>query len=155
MKRKIYPTTYSYINGYKACKTSGHDSGVVIFIKKRLFGFLWWVFVRDKDGNPITYNHSYNAEAFMNEKFGYYDHIKYESRTDGVAGVKSVSKMTEEDALKTICDRVEDKYGTRPDIECARRAWEFDGKNYIHLAVIYASLWHSIYEQGGKKIWIK
>jgi len=133
-----------------------HDAGVVIFIKKRLFGFLWWVHVKDMFGNPITYNNSYNAQAFMEGKIGYYDHIKYEYRTDGIkAGVKSVSRMTDEDAWEKICDAVEDKYGTRPDIECAKRAWEFDGKNYVHVAVIYASLWHSIHEQGGKKLWIK
>lgn len=155
MERKFYPTTYKYINGYKSCHTSGHDSGVIIFIKKRLFGFLWWVYVKDRDGNPITYNHSYNAEAFMQGKIRYYDHIKHEYRTDSVPGVRSVRKMTDEDAWEDICDRVEAKCGSRPDIECARRAWEFDGKNYIHLATIYASLWHSIYKQNGKKLWIK
>jgi len=153
MERKIYPVKYKYLNGYKACYTSGHDSGVVIFIKKRLFGLLWWVLVKDRFGNPITYNHDYNAKAFMEGKIGYYDHIKYiHGRYEGDP---VVTRKTEEDVWEEISHRVENNVGSKPDIECVKRAWEFDGKNYVYSATEYATMWHNIYKQGGKKLWIK
>lgn len=151
MERKIYPTTYDYVNGYKSCSTSGHDSGIVIFIKKRFLGFLWWVYVKNRFGEPITYNHSYNAKAFMEGKIGYYDHIKYEHTKYGVDPI--VSRKTREDAWEEISKSVEITHGTKPDIECVKKSWEFDGENYVHVAKEYASLWHSIYEQNGTKLW--
>lgn len=154
LKNKKYSIEYSFVNGYKSFRTSGHDSGITIFIKKRLFGFLWWVLVKDEDGLPVTYNHDYNAEAFMNGVIQYRDQIHREYKIENNQTITtSVRPMTDEDAYERISNYVEKSTGERPDVACVKRAWEFDGKEYCLEAAKYASLWHQIYMSGGKKIW--
>lgn len=149
-QRKLYPIEIGRCGKYRYKKTSGHDTGVTIYIQKRFLGFLWWIFVKDKDGCPIAYNHLYIAKAFMNGIIKYYDMLHY--RYDNFE--TSVVPMTDELAYEEISKRIERVTGDKPELECAKKAWELDGKQYIHVAQEYASLWFYIFKNNGKKLWM-
>lgn len=156
-ERPTYPIKTGKINRYKYISTSGHDSGVTIFIKKRLFGFLWWVFVKDRNNCPITYNHFYAAEAFMQGRIKYYDmlHQICDWSDGGYPAKITVVPMTDELACEKINDYVERSMGERAELACVQKAWELDRKRYCHVAADYAILWHQIYKELGKKSWEK
>ncbi len=153
--RKIYPIRIGRCGKYKYFSTSGHDTGVTIFIKKRLLGFLWWVFVKDMNGCPITYNKFDAASAFMNGDIKYNDMLSYSySIISGEKQIKTtVRPMTDEIAWNDISKRIETKTGEIPELDCVKKAWEFDGRRYIHVATEYALLWHYIFKSNGKKLW--
>ena len=148
-KRRLYFKTYR-VGRYKAIRTSGHDSGITIYVKKRFLGFLWWIFIKDANGCPVCYNHDYNAEAFMKGVIKYDDMLHYIHKGEGK---RDVRPMTDEDAWVRISEKVEEIVGDAPEIECVQRAWEFDGKQYCLEAAKYAALWHRIYKERGTRIW--
>ena len=153
-KRKLYSIEIGRCGKYKYKKTSGYEGGVVIFIKKRLFGFLWWVFVKDVNGCPIIYNHFNLAQAFMEDKIGYYDQVSQFHYLENGNVIKDIRPRTDEVACHEIIERIKDKTGEVIEQACAQKAWEFDGRQFIHVAVDYAMLWHQIFKANGKKLWL-
>jgi len=153
-QRKIYPIEIGRCGKYKYKKTSGHDTGVTIYIQKRFLGFLWWIFVKDRDGCPISYNHFYVAKAFMDGKIKYYDMLHYVHSWIENQPKTYVIPMTDELAWEEISNRVERESGEKLELECSKKAWELDGKQYIHVAQKYASLWQHIFKLNGKKLWM-
>lgn len=153
-QRVLYPPQIGRCGRYKYIRTSGYCGPVVIFVKKRFLGFLWWVFVKDMNGSPITYNKLYDAKAFMNGIIKYYDQAHHEYIDFGNDAI--VKPMTDELAWEQISKAVERKLGVKPRLEFVKRAWELDRKRYIHVAAQYAELWEYIEikkaEQNGKTV---
>ena len=156
-KRVIYTPTHYRVNKLKAIKTSNYGGGVNIFVKKRFLGFLWWVFVRDKFGNPIHFNKGYEANTFMRGI------IKYDEKllrvNDGLGSLKKQDDMDcvierNEDVYFDLSRRFNLKHGELPEIDCVKRAWHLIGVYYEHEAMPIIELWHDIYKQTGKKIWL-
>lgn len=148
-----YKTTFGRVGRYKFVKTSQFCGAVNIYVKKRLFGFLWWVFVKDFAGSPICFNKMYHAEAFMSGKIKYDDNVDIEYKWIGDKRLDIVHVLTDERAKDRIVQRIFDKTGEVIDPDIAKAAWILDGKQYIHRAVDYAELWYTIYKFNGKKLW--
>jgi hypothetical protein len=156
-KRKIYiPTSYR-VGKYKGVKTSDFGGGVSIFVKKRFLGFLWWIFVKDEFGNPVHFNKKYEANTFMRGVIKYDEDLlrvnldmgKLKKNDDMDCVVK-----THGDAYFNLTRTFYLKHGEYPEIECVKRAWHFMGGFYEYQALSVIELWHSIYKQTGKKIWL-
>jgi hypothetical protein len=148
-----YSATFGRVGRYKFVRTSDFDGAISIFIYKRLFGFLWWVFVKDKFNLPICFNKMYHAEAFMNDKIKYDDRVDEEYKWVGDICLTTVHVLTDEKAKDRIVQKIFDKSGEVIDPDIAKAAWILDGKQYIHRAVDYADLWNTIYKFNGKKLW--
>lgn len=157
-ERTIYPVIKKRIGKFKTYSSSGFEGGVSIFVKKRLLGFLWWVFVKEINGIPVTFNHKESATAFCEGVIGYYDNtvVIYDSKKQhvGVDIKKIVRRMSDLDAAKSICDSIGVPH-SEDNIDCAARAWKYEGKKHTHKAVVFAKLWLQIFSNNGKKLWKK
>lgn len=152
---KKHSSTTGKLNGYKFIKTANFEGGVTIFIKKRLFGFLWWIFVKDLHGNPITFNKIAQAKALMSGIIKY-DHvidIEYTLPDGSYVSEGIIYPMTDERAANRICKNIHNSTGETVPFDCAKAAWILDGRQYVHRAVDYAKLWNTIYKFNGKKLW--
>ena len=155
-KRKVYNATFGNICQYRYINTSNADGATIIYIKKRLFGFLWWIFVKDINGCPISYNKMYDAIAFMESRIGYYDHLHHTYNYDvNDQLVTSVHIMTDDVACAELTKKYKEKYGEEPEPDCVLQAWIFDNREFIHIALKYLELWMDIYKCNNKKLWLK
>lgn len=155
INKKYYSSESGKVKKYKYSKTSDFDGGVTIFIRKRLFGFLWWILIRDTNRNPISFNHINHAQAFMNGTIKYDYVIDSEHKFVGNETIEIVHAMTDERAKNKIIKSIQEETGETIDPDCARAAWQLDGKLYIYRAINYAKLWNYIYKSNGKKLWTK
>ena len=148
---------YSYQEGrigkYKYIRTSNFDGAITIYIKKRLFGFLWWAFMKDKFGSPMCFNRQNQAEAFMKGILKYEYRCISEYAFVGDKTIETVYLLTDERAKDKIVQIIFDRTGEVIDPDCAMAAWVLDGKKYIHRAIDYAQLWNYIYKSNGNKLW--
>jgi hypothetical protein len=150
-----YKYTEGRIGRYKYTRTSTFDGLVAIYIKKRFLGFLWFVFVKDRFGSPICFNKQNHAESFMRGEIKYEERIDSEYKLVGENMIETVFPMTDERAINKICNIIYDKTGETVPYNCAKEAWNLEGRQYTHRAADIAELWNQIYKFNGKKPWEK
>lgn len=151
--KRIIDLTKGRVKNYKYFNTSQFDGAVTIYIKKRLFGCLWWIFVKDSTGMPVSFNKMPDAEAFMNGIIKYEDVVHHEYSFENGKQHTKVQPMTDNVAANEICKRIYSRTGETVPFDCAKGAWILSGRQYIHLAQDYAELWNEIYKFKEKKSW--
>lgn len=153
INKRQYHFKSGRFKSYKYIETSGFESGITIYIKKRFIGFLWWTLVKDINGAPVCFNKISHAKEFMSGNVGYGDIIDYEFEYIEGKAVERLYSMTDERAKNKIVNTILKETGEEIDPDCAVAAWELEGKRYLHRAINFAKLWNYIYKINGKKLW--